>query len=135
MNRRGETLIRLVKYTLVGATGTLAQFAILIGLMEGLHWHDATLASTLGAIAGAFVNYALNYRFTFNSQKNHTESLPKFMATATLGFILNAAAMALLTQRGQVQYVIAQVISTAGVFMVTFIVNSAWTFKNKKVND
>lgn len=135
MTAAGQALIRLVKYTLVGTVGTLAQFFILIGLMEGLHWRDATLASTLGAVAGAFVNYALNYRFTFNSQKKHAESLPKFMATATLGFIFNAAAMALLTQRGHVQYVLAQVFSTAGVFLGTFIVNSAWTFKSKKVSD
>lgn len=135
MNADGGLLTRLVKYTLVGAMGTLVQFAVLIGLMEAAGFASATVASTIGAIAGALVNYVLNYRFTFNSRKSHAESLPKFMATAVFGFLLNAATMALLTSHWHVQYILAQLVSTAYVFLITFIVNSAWTFKSKKAGD
>jgi putative flippase GtrA len=135
MKLNGKHVVRLIKYTMVGATGTLAQFAVLIGLMEVAGFTNATAASTIGATFGALINYALNYRFTFDSRTSHTESLPKFMTTALFGFALNAASMALMTSRWHVQYILAQVVSTIYVFLVTFIINSVWTFKNKKAGD
>ena len=42
----------------------------------------AVAASTLGAIAGALVNYSLNHRFTFASDKAHRQALPRFAVVA-----------------------------------------------------
>ena len=48
-------------------------------------------ASTAGAIVGAIINYALNYRFTFASRRAHHDQRCRASAPiAAAGVVLNA---------------------------------------------
>jgi putative flippase GtrA len=131
MNFDFNTVSRFVKYGFVGAGGTLAQYLILTGLVEGWPSFSPVLASTIGAIVGAGINYWLNYRFTFRSDRSHGSALPKFLITAAIGMVINAGLMDLLVRRLQVQYLIAQLMVTVFLVCVTFTINSIWTFKHK----
>lgn len=51
-------------FFIVGALSALIQFSILISFVEFL-FIEPILASTLGYIAGALINYTLNHYFTF----------------------------------------------------------------------
>lgn len=119
--------VQLIKYGTAGAVGTAVQYAILIGLVEGFG-SDAVVASTLGAVVGAVVNYALNHRYTFRSRQPHAISLAKYMVVSAGGIALNAVVIAGATSYAGMHYVGAQVLATIVVFVVAFAVNRVWTF-------
>jgi putative flippase GtrA len=119
--------LQLIKYGTVGAAGTAAQFATLICLVEGFG-SNAVVASTIGAIAGAFVNYMLNYHYTFRSSRPHMDSLVKYFVVSAAGIALNALALVAATSFLGLHYVSAQILATVIVFFAAFAVNRAWTF-------
>jgi putative flippase GtrA len=86
------------------------------------------MASTLGAVGGALVNYGLNHRFTFASGRSHATALPRFAAIAAVGIAVNGAVMALLLGPFGAHYVVAQVVATGAVLVVGFLANRTWTF-------
>ncbi len=114
------------RYALAGAIGTAFHFAILAALVQ-LAEISAVGASTAGAIVGALVNYALNYRFTFDSQRMHRVALPRFVAVALAGIALNAAVLALALDLG-VYYLAGQAAATGVVLIAGFLANRTWTF-------
>jgi putative flippase GtrA len=86
------------------------------------------LASTVGAVAGAIVNYLLNRSYTFASSRRHRESAPRFMAIAAAGTAMNAALLAALVEGAGIHYLAAQVVATLAVLGFTYVANRAWTF-------
>lgn len=119
--------MRFLRYSLVGAVGTATQYVLLVVLVQASAVNPV-LASTVGAVAGAIVNYALNHRYTFESRRRHRESLPRFMAIAAAGVAINAALLAALVNGLGIHYLVAQVVATLAVLGVTFLANRAWTF-------
>lgn len=121
-------ITRFIKFTGVGAIGTAAHYATLIFFVQiiGL---NVILSSSVGAIVGACVNYILNYKFTFQSNKNHHETIKKFFTIAFIGFILNGLLMSLLAEQLSIYYLLAQIITTGTVLIWNFIGNQFWTFK------
>ena len=69
----------LLRFLLVGGTATAMQYAVLVALVR---WAGVgpTLASCIGFVLSAVLNYALNRRFTFRSQARHAQALPRFAA-------------------------------------------------------
>jgi len=126
--RRGvrSQLARLVRFTLVGAVATAIQYALLILLVRAFGMAP-TPASSIGFILSAIVNYLLNYRFTFKSDRPHAPAAAKFAALAAAGLLINALIMHSLVAAG-VPYLIAQVGASAVVLLWNFIGNSLWTF-------
>lgn len=114
-------------FSLVGAVGTAAHYALLILLVSQAAIHPVS-ASVAGAILGAVINYALNYRFTFRSSRRHHEALPRFLAIAAVGLALNAALMWLLVEPLGLHYLIAQIIATGCVLLWNYLGNRHWTF-------
>ena len=120
-------LAQFVRYTGAGAIGTAAHYAVLVALVQGLQV-DAVAASTVGAVVGAGINYALNHRFTFASDASHRRALPRFAAVAAAGIVLNALVMAGVLALAGPHYLVAQLIATAAVLAAGFLANRAWTF-------
>src|ERR1051326_6931064 len=102
---------QFASFTGVGAIGTAAHYCVLIALVDVLQLRPIP-SSALGFTVGAFVNYSLNYRFTFRSTKMHRESMPKFFIVATAGLLLNTAIMGVLTAMLSVHYLLAQIVAT-----------------------
>jgi putative flippase GtrA len=117
---------QFLRYATAGAVGTLVQYATLVLLVQ-TQSAGAVVASTLGAIAGALVNYTLNHRFTFASGRPHGQALPRFAAVAVAGIALNALVVAMLVNAGA-HYLVAQVAATAAVLLAGYLANRAWTF-------
>lgn len=118
---------QFLRYATAGAFGTAVHYAVLIGLVQ-LALFDAVLASTAGAIAGALVNYALNRRFTFASERAHRQALPRFALVAVAGIVINALMMAAVLALAGPHYLVAQVVATATVLAAGYLANRAWTF-------
>jgi len=118
---------QFIRYVGAGAVGTAAHYAVLIALVQIMST-PAVAASTAGALVGALINYALNHRFTFASSRAHRMALPRFLAIAGLGIVLNAAVMWAVLVVVPSHYLFAQVAATAAVLFVGFVANRRWTF-------
>ncbi len=116
----------------MGAIGTAMHYSVLIALVR-LAQMDAVLASMAGFVVGACVNYALNYLFTFNTSKRHTEALPKFFMVALLGMGINATIMAGLVHQAGVHYLLAQIVATGLVLVWNFAGSKLWVFREKQL--
>jgi len=118
---------QFLRYSGAGVVGTALQYAVLILLVEfvGL---GAVAASNVGAILGAVVNYRLNHRYTFASQKAHGQALPRFAMISAAGLVLNTVALTVLLAFVGPHYVVAQVAVTAVVLVAGFLANRLWTF-------
>jgi putative flippase GtrA len=121
---------KFLRFAGVGVFGTIAHYAVLIAIVE-LIAVDVIIGSSMGFIVGAAVNYVLNYHYTFQSTKDHRETLPKFYFIAVLGFMINGTIVYLLAHVANVNYLIAQVVATALVLVWGFTANYLWTFVEK----
>jgi len=122
-----RVIAQFIRYGMAGAVGTAAQYAILCILVEGFAI-GAVIASSVGAVAGAFVNYVLNYRYTFKSERPHADALAKYGVVSVAGIVLNGLVLALGTSALSLHYLGAQVLATLVVFFAAFTLNRAWTF-------
>jgi len=121
-------LPQFLSFALIGLLGTAAHFLVLYSLVAQLDLGPVP-ASSAGAVIGALVNYALNYRLTFSSRKRHRDALPKFLVVAAGGWLLNGLLMAMLLSRLDIHYLLVQVIVTSLVLVWNFIANRFWTFR------
>lgn len=122
------TFKQFIFFAAIGGVGTAGQYVTLIALKEG-GFLDPIPASVVGFTIGAIINYFLNYRFTFNSDKSHKEAMSKFFIVATLGAIINTALMYVGIHLLDLYYLLAQVIATGIVLLWNFTANKLWTFK------
>lgn len=122
-----RTVVQFLLFSGIGMIGTAGHYLCLISLVE-LAGFTPTLATTLGFITGAVINYALNYRFTFNSQKRHLETLTKFMVIALIGALFNILIMFLGVSLTHLHYLIIQIVATVIVLIWNFSMNKIWTF-------
>lgn len=86
-------------------------------------------ASSAGALLGALINYVLNYRFTFQSNKSHVESASKFFVVAAVGWGLNTVFMWIGVHPLALNQWVAQIITTGLCFIWSFGANRYWTFR------
>lgn len=121
--------VRFAVFGAVGMVGTVFHYATLIGLVQLAGW-SALWASSLGALIGATTNYVLNYSVTFRSQQRHVVALPRFLAVAGIGLVLNSLAMASLLHLN-VHFLLAQVLATLLVLVSGFLGNQYWAFREK----
>ena len=118
---------QFVSFALIGAIGTAGHYLTLITLVEKVKI-SPVIATTFGFVVGALINYILNYRFTFRSNKPHHEALSKFLTVALLGAGVNTGLMYLLNQWLGLHYFLAQLVATGLVLVLNFLLNRIWTF-------
>lgn len=119
---------RFFRFAGVGVVGTVAHYLVLLAAVELLGLRPIT-GSSLGFTVGALVNYALNYRYTFQSERRHRDALPRFYLVAVAGFVINGIVMMVLAERLDLHYLFAQVVATGVVLVWGFGANSLWTFR------
>jgi len=121
------TIRQFITFAGVGAIGTSGHYLTLILLVQGAEIAPVVASST-GFVVGAFINYVLNYRYTFRSDKKHSEAMLKFFLVAALGAALNGFIMYLGTEVWDFHYLLVQILATGTVVSFTFLLNRLWTF-------
>jgi len=122
---------QLTSYGLVGGVAALADYALMIGLREGVGL--ATVPSALaGYTLGSIVSYTLNRAFTFDSTRSHRSATLRFAIICILGFTLTGLGMELFANRLHIPYVLARVQTTALVFLFNFSCHRLWTFRDQR---
>jgi putative flippase GtrA len=126
--RSAGELLRFAVFAALGAVGTLVHYAVLIGLVETALAGPA-LATALGAVVGALVNYGLSRRLAFKSTRAHREALPRFLLVAGIGIVLNPLLLAGLLAATSWPYLACQGLVTLGLLAVNYAIHSRWTFR------
>jgi len=121
------TSIQFSKFLFFGGISTLLQYIVLV-VAVSLLYSDPVSGSMVGYLCGGALNYYLNYKFTFKSNKAHINTTWKFAVIMIIGFSLNGYVMSILTTNMEVYYLWAQLFSTIIVLMWNFVGNKLWTF-------
>ncbi len=119
---------QFLHFAAIGAVGTAVQYAVLMALVRGSGVYAVT-ASAVGFVAGALMNYTLNYRFTFRSRKCHREAMAKFFSVALIGLGFNTLVMGLAMNFAGLHYLASQLAATGLVLLWNFAGNRYWTFR------
>ena len=115
-------------YVVAGGIATAVHYAVLIALVEGVGV-SAAPSAFIGALCGAVVAYLANRYITFpGSSARHIQAMPRFMAIALLGAVINGVLVWLGVQQLGWHYLLAQALATVLVMGMTFRLNRIWTF-------
>jgi len=119
----------LLFYGFLGVFGTACHYGVLFLMVE---WGGSPVlaATSAGFVVGALVNHELNRRFLFHrTERSYKDSASRFFIVAAFGFLVNLLAMYVLTDVLMAHYILAQLVATGMVFVMTFIFNKLWTFQ------
>ena len=119
--------IQFFKFLLVGGSCTALQY-LCLWLLVHFAGFDATLASSIGFVLSAGLNFHLNHRITFGSGAPYAKAAASFALVAGIGLALNAALMEGLTDGLSLHYLLAQLLTTAIVLCWNFGANKWWTY-------
>ena len=106
------------RFLAVGVVTTAVHYGVLIALVEAFDINPV-LGTTAGFIAAVFVSYILNRRYTFDARPTFGPGLLKYYASVSMGLVINAGLMALLTGWG-VNYLLAQVVASGAALIWNF---------------
>ena len=132
---------QFIKFLIVGASGTLLDYLILI-VLKSFGW-QTLIANTLSFSAGLVNNYYWNSHWTFtdNSHRFSLEQFSQFTAISLVGLGLNTVIVLLLeTPMGMILgmpragYLPAKAFATAIVLFWNYLANRHWTFNPSKDN-
>jgi putative flippase GtrA len=114
----------------VGGFATALQYAVMFALIYAADW-DPLRASAAGFVTSAVVNFALNARFTFKSERSILHTAPRFALVSAIGLLLNNTILAALLSL-KIHPFIGQLVVTLCVISWNYTINAIWTFKSKK---
>jgi putative flippase GtrA len=119
------------RFLLAGALCTAIQYLL---LAVGVEWLgvDAVVASTVGYLVSAVVNYLLSRSYTFATDAPHAALVWRYVLVLVAGLLLNALFMQLLHGYLQWHYVLAQLVATCVNLISNFIAHRIWTFSRSK---
>jgi putative flippase GtrA len=136
---RGE-LGRFIRFGVVGASGTVLDFAILSALKYFLGW--ATLpANIISYSAGILNNFVLTRYWVYPERRRQTfVQLAQFVVISLIGLVLNNLIVLALEQplgnwlaNPALGYLPAKISATVLVLGWNFIANRLWTFGDKRL--
>jgi len=119
--------IQFSSFLVVGGLSTILQYIVLVAAVSFFGVNPVN-GSLLGYAFGGGVNYYLNYKLTFKSDKPHINTTWKFVVIMAVGFSLNGYIMSILIFDVELHYIFAQLLATAVVLVWNFIANKFWTF-------
>jgi len=126
---------QLVKFLIVGASGTLIDYLLLI-LLKSFNW-QTLIANTVSFSAGLVNNYYWNSHWTFSerSRKSSLKQFSQFAIISLVGLALNTAIVLVLEiPLGEVLgmpgvgYIPAKALATIIVLFWNYLANRHWTF-------
>ena len=129
--RRPQNWIELLKFAVVGASGTAVNLAVYVTLLDGfdIHYLAAGACSFVVAVSN---NYLWNRQWTFRHRRGHVyhQGVRFFLVS------LAALGLNLLILHGLVAFgagkIVAQVIAIILVMPFSFTANKLWSFRRQR---
>ncbi|MEL6682203.1 MAG: GtrA family protein [Pseudomonadota bacterium] len=114
---------------MVGVLATASHYAV---MFAGISLFSApVLWSFIGAVVGAVVGYLLNYLYTFQSSRPHKQTTWRYGVITVLSILLNTAIFYILHRVAGLPVILAQLFSTALVFVCNYLAHKSITFDEK----
>jgi len=125
---RSKPTAVFVRYIVSGSLAAMTHFGVLALLVEVMDT-DPTLASAIGFVAALFVNYSMQYHWTFAAEGPHGVIFTRYVVVTFSMLGLNTVLFwsALNAMPGN-HYLIAQCVATGVVVLLNFTLNSRYTF-------
>ena len=117
----------IFRYLVSGTAAATMLFAVLT-LMVEVFGTPPWLASPVAFVAGAVVNYVLQYHWTFQAQGSHRVMFTRFMLVTLATMSLNTALFWAFTQLMDIHYLIAQALAIGLIIGVNYVINKHYTF-------
>jgi putative flippase GtrA len=116
-------------FGLVGVSAMLVHMAVVWLLVEGIAFTPLR-ANVVGFLVAFAVSYLGHGRLTFRGHGAKTRAaLPRFFLVATMGFVVNQGAYAvLLAHYGLQRYLPLLAMVLVGVAAMTFVLSRFWAF-------
>jgi putative flippase GtrA len=111
-----------------GVLATACHWLLLVLLVEVSLLRPA-VASCVGYLFAAALNYALRRRFVFRSRASHRRTMPRYLSVLTVGLGLNGGIMQLGSGVLALPYSAVQIAATGMVFAWNFMAHRLWTFR------
>jgi len=107
------------RFLAVGVATTAVHYGVLVALVEA--WNVSPVwGTTAGFVTAVLLSYLLNRRYTFDELPSFGAGLAKYYASVSMGLVLNAGTMALLTGWG-VHYLLSQVVASGIALIWNFL--------------
>lgn len=121
----------LPRYLGVGALATLVhQLVFFLVLLLG----HPMLGSVSGAALGAVTNFLLSRRTCFVSTQGRHLQPRKFVCVIFLHNLCNAAAMGMFLYYAALPPLLAQLLASACLTLITFYIHHHWTYSHVDIN-
>ena len=117
---------RLWRYLLVGATGTLVNFAVLRAVWPVLHT-TPSVADAVASEVAILTNYLLNTKFTFRSRPSW-RTLLQYNVVLAGGSLLQVGVFTVLVDLG-LYYLLANLLAIPFNTAVGFVLSQWWVFR------
>lgn len=116
-----NTVIQLLRYTIVGGLAFIIDFGMLIILTEIFNV-NYLISALVGFTLGLIVNYFLSIKWVFN-QRNIRKRSVEFLLFTLIGMVglaLNELSIWFLTEVVMLYYMLSKIITTVMVYMWNF---------------
>ena len=128
LGHQNERHLTLLRYGLIGVCATVVHAGILWSLVTFANLRPS-FATILGFLAAFSVSYVGHYYFTFRSTEPHRRALPRFLAVALSGAILNWLIFVIVNDSFQFDYWIAFLVAVIAVPIFVFVMSGRVAFK------
>lgn len=145
MSSTSNFIASFFRYLISGGAAVSVQFYVLIQLMEYTPQINAlvaevtdaikinaTISASIAFIVGCFVNYNIQYHWTFKVTGSHKRFLSRYVSVTIVTLGLNAAVFWYFYELVHLSYVFSQFFASGIVFVVNFVINYFFTFKMPK---
>jgi putative flippase GtrA len=121
-------VIQFVRYFIGGITALLVHLLCLAMLIE---WTTTppVIASGIGFIVATMVNYALQHYWVFSVSGRHKVYFTRYISVTLATFTLNILFFWIIHDIFQVWYPLAQTVVTGCIFILNFVINRSFTFR------
>lgn len=121
-------LFKLIRFGIVGASGTVLDFFVTWLCKEKLRWNKF-IANSLGFALSATSNYVLNRIWTFSSTDTHVaKEYLTFIGVSIIGLILNTIFLYIFNEKIKLNFYISKALAIGLVMIWNFLANNYITF-------
>jgi len=117
----------IFRYLVSGSLAAAVLFIVLT-LMVEVFGTPPWVASPVAFVAGALVNYVLQYHWTFQAEGSHRVMFTRFILVTLATMSLNTALFWVFTHLMAIHYLIAQALAIGLIIGVNYVINKHYTF-------
>jgi len=120
-------LHQFARFGFVGVI-TAAIYLMVGGLLSKNTSIGAVNSANIAFVVAIIINYTFHFIFTFQKQAAHLHSIPRFVATTAVGFVVNSLVVWVGTSLFEFGQGVAQIFAMLIVIASNYILFSFWVF-------